>query len=74
MKKTWAFGCPRDNDIKLEEVLQNHDLKLLVLSAFNFDTQWWASKIKDTTKQIWILGAENDEQVILSWYALMKFC
>ncbi|KAL9036967.1 MAG: hypothetical protein Q9180_003994, partial [Flavoplaca navasiana] len=28
VKKTWALGHPRDNDIKLEEILQKEDLTL----------------------------------------------
>jgi len=34
VKKTWAFGYPRENDIKIEEVLQKDKLKVAVLSAF----------------------------------------
>ncbi|EKG20864.1 hypothetical protein MPH_01847 [Macrophomina phaseolina MS6] len=63
IKRTWAFGCPRDNDIKIEEVLQNHDLKSLILSTFDFDHEWFGTKVKlDMTRQLWIVGAANDDQ------------
>ncbi|KAJ9638859.1 hypothetical protein H2199_006719 [Coniosporium tulheliwenetii] len=45
VKKTWAFGHERSNDIKIEEVLQRADLKLAVLSAFQWDMDWLFRKI-----------------------------
>jgi len=52
VKKTWAFGHPRDgSDIKLEEILQKGDLKSAVLSGFQWDIDWLFAKIdtKSTT-------------------------
>ncbi|GME26339.1 phospholipase d nuclease [Neofusicoccum parvum] len=64
IKRTWAYGCARGNDIKLEEVLQKTDLTHLLVSTFNFDVEWWMNKIDfSTVKQTWIVGAQDDEQV-----------
>lgn len=78
IKRTWAFGCPRDNDIKIEEVLQGADLNSLLVSTWNFNTEWWKEKIDlEATKQTWIISAVNDEQVslrsedlLLAWLTL----
>ncbi|KAK4123681.1 phospholipase D/nuclease [Parathielavia appendiculata] len=46
VKKTWAFGQPRQgDDIKIEEVLQKRQLLLAVLSSFQWDYDWLESKI-----------------------------
>ncbi|KAK4106651.1 phospholipase D/nuclease [Parathielavia hyrcaniae] len=46
VRKTWAFGQPRQGDeIKLEEILQKHQLLLAVLSSFQWDEEWMLSKI-----------------------------
>jgi len=34
VKKTAAQGCPREDDITIEEVFQKDDLELAILSAF----------------------------------------
>ena len=50
VKKTWAFGHARNgDDIKLEEVLQRHDLNLAVLSSFQWDMQWLLAKMNTTS-------------------------
>ncbi|KAL8788980.1 MAG: hypothetical protein Q9213_001389 [Squamulea squamosa] len=62
VKKTWALGHPRDNDIKLEEVLQKEDLTLAVLSSFQWDVEWILGKIDmKTTQLVFIMQAETDE-------------
>ncbi|OJD33181.1 phospholipase d nuclease [Diplodia corticola] len=67
VKRTWALGLPRDNDIKIEEVLQKADLNHLLVSSFNFDTEWWSTKIDShVTKQTWILGSSKDD-VAAEW-------
>jgi hypothetical protein len=48
VKKTWAFGCPRQNDIKIEEILQKDDLELAVLSAFQWNEEWIFRKLNMT--------------------------
>ena len=62
VKKTWALGHARDSsDIKLEEVLQRHDLTLAVLSSFQWDVEWLLSKI-DTrkTQMVFVMQAKED--------------
>jgi hypothetical protein len=73
VKKTWAFGHDRDNDIKLEEVLEPLTLKIAVLSAFKWDMEWILAKLKTPvnggqTKCIFVMEAKESElrQQILS--------
>ncbi|KAL8799338.1 MAG: hypothetical protein Q9182_005982 [Xanthomendoza sp. 2 TL-2023] len=62
IKKTWAFGHQRDNDIKLEEVLQNKGLTLAVLSSFQWDVEWLLRKINmDTTQVVFVMQADTEE-------------
>ena len=62
VKKTWAFGHPRENDIKIEEVLQKDKLKVAVLSAFDWDIDWVLSKLNtQTTKMIFVMQAKGKE-------------
>lgn len=63
VKKTWAHGYPREDDIKIEEVFQKDDLDLAVLSAFQVEPEWVASKLNQRTKVIWVLQAKTDEEV-----------
>ena len=60
VKKTWAFGHDRDEDIKIEEVLQATDLKLAVLSSFQWDVEWLLSKLKRSTQMILVMQAKED--------------
>ncbi|KAL8864135.1 MAG: hypothetical protein Q9198_010069, partial [Flavoplaca austrocitrina] len=62
VKKTWALGHPRDNDIKLEEILQKEDLILAVLSSFQWDVEWLLRKIKaNATQVVFIMQADTEE-------------
>lgn len=65
VKKTWAFGQPRHgDDIKVEEVLQKHQLELAVLSSHQWDEEWLLSKIDlARTKLILIAFATGEAQV-----------
>jgi hypothetical protein len=63
VKKTWAYGFPREDDIKIEEVFQKNDLELAVLSAFQVDPEWVASKLNPTTRVIWVLQAKTELEV-----------
>jgi hypothetical protein len=65
VKKTWAYGQPRQgDDIKIEEVLQKHQLQLAVLSSFQWDEEWMLSKIDVArTKLILIAFATSEAQV-----------
>ncbi len=66
VKKTWAFGYPREDDIKIEEVLQKTDLELAVLCAFQWDVEWLLRKIAlDRTKMIFVMQAKEDAVVSL---------
>lgn len=63
VKKTWVKGCPREDDIKIEELFQKDDLELAVLSTFQVDPDWVAEKILETTKVIWVLQAKDEKEV-----------
>lgn len=62
IKKTWAFGHPRNaNDIKIEEVLEKSTLRTALLSAFQWDTDWIMAKLNlQQTKVIMVVQADND--------------
>jgi Tyrosyl-DNA phosphodiesterase len=62
VKKTWAFGFERTNDIKLEEVLQPSRLEAAVLSSFQWDWDWLLPKM-DTrrTKFVFVLQAKDEQ-------------
>ena len=61
VKKTWAFGHERQgDDIKLEEVLQKDDLKLAVLSSFQWDMDWLLAKINTRDTNITLVIQAND--------------
>ena len=67
IKRTWALGHPRRNDIKIEEVLQRTELKTAVLSSWQMDIPWIASKLDLTkTKLILVMECKYDEDVSLS--------
>ena len=62
VKKTWAFGFERHNDIKLAEVLQSPQLEAAVLSSFQWDWDWLVTKL-DTrkTKLVFVVQAKDEE-------------
>lgn len=64
VKKTWASGYRRDDDIKIEEVLKKPDLELAVLSSFQWDMDWLFTKF-DTTKTrfLLVMGAKEETMV-----------
>ncbi|TGO75353.1 hypothetical protein BELL_0218g00050 [Botrytis elliptica] len=62
VKKTWAQGFPRKDDIKIEEVLQSSTLEHAVLGAFQIDSDWIISKIQPSTKVIWVLQAKTEAE------------
>jgi hypothetical protein len=64
VKKTWAYGYPRQDDIKIEEVFQKDDLELAILSSFQWDDEWVLSKLNlRKTKVICVVQADREEQV-----------
>lgn len=62
VKKTWAFGFERANDIKLEEVLQPSHLDAAMISSFQWDWNWLLPKL-DTqrTKFVFVIHAKDEE-------------
>ncbi|KAI1129584.1 tyrosyl-DNA phosphodiesterase-domain-containing protein [Nemania abortiva] len=63
VKKTWVSGYPRQDDIKIEEILQKEQLELAVLSSFQWDDEWLLSKIDiKKTKMVCIAFASNEAQ------------
>ncbi|KAI2639529.1 phospholipase D/nuclease [Hypomontagnella submonticulosa] len=63
VKKTWAAGFPRENDIKIEEVLQKEELELALISSFQWDDLWMLSKIDwRRTKLICVAFACDEAQ------------
>ncbi|GAB1197389.1 hypothetical protein APSETT444_006682 [Aspergillus pseudonomiae] len=62
VKKTWAFGCPRQgDDIKIEEVLQKSDLQLAVLSSFMWEMEWLFSKLNTAKTRFCLVMQAKDE-------------
>ncbi|KAI9884129.1 MAG: hypothetical protein M1823_004101 [Watsoniomyces obsoletus] len=61
VRKTWAFGYAREEDIKIEEVLQKKDLSIAVLSAFQWDVEWLLHKLDlNKTKIIFVMQAKDE--------------
>lgn len=65
VKKTFAIGKPRmDDDIRLDEVLQNSDLELAVLSSFMWDMDWLFGKVNiKKSRFILVMQAKDDATV-----------
>ncbi|KAI0480804.1 phospholipase D/nuclease [Xylariaceae sp. FL0804] len=63
VKKTWAKGYSRRDDITIDEVLQKDQLELAVLSSFQWDEDFMASKIDlRRTKVVCIAFASSEAQ------------
>ncbi|KAF2965773.1 hypothetical protein GQX73_g7803 [Xylaria multiplex] len=75
VKKTWAYGYPRKDDIKIEEILQKDQLELAVLSSFQWDDEWLLSKIDiKKTKMVCIAFASSDNQKEEMRANVPRFC
>ena len=62
VKKTWAFGHQRkDDDIKIEEVLQKDTLNLAVLSSFQWDMDWLLAKMDIKSTHITLVMQAKDQ-------------
>lgn len=62
IKKTWAFGYPRSDDIKIEELLQRQSLQAAVLSSFQWNMEWLFSKFDTArTKFVLVMQAQTKE-------------
>lgn len=65
IKKTWAFGCPRvGDDIRIEEVFQQSDLELAILSSFMWDTDWLFSKLNIAKIRFLLIMQAKDEHTV----------
>jgi len=64
VKKTWAFGCERNGtEIKIEEVLERKTLRMAVLSAFCWDSEWLLSKVDfPRTKLTFVMQGKTAEE------------
>ncbi|KAK8219910.1 hypothetical protein M8818_000325 [Zalaria obscura] len=63
VRKTWAFGHERVNDVKIEEVLEPATLRTAVLSAFQWDDEWVISKVNlKQTKLIFVMQEKDHTQ------------
>jgi Tyrosyl-DNA phosphodiesterase len=63
VKKTWAFGFERANDIKLEEVLQLSQLETAVLSSFQVNWEWLLPKLDKKRIELMFVLQEGDSFV-----------
>lgn len=62
IKRTWAHKHPRTNDITIEEVLQSPPPHIAVLSAYQWDNEWFFDKLDpERSKQIWIMSAKGED-------------
>ncbi|XXG96694.1 RING-box protein hrt1 [Hypoxylon texense] len=61
VKKTWAAGFPRADDIKIEEVLQKDELELAVISSFQWDQDWMLSKIDFKRTKVFCIAFASGE-------------
>lgn len=64
VRKTWAFGCPREADIKIEEVLQRGDLELAILSSFQWDMEWLFSKLNTRSSRFLLVMQAKDDATV----------
>ena len=61
VKKTWALGFERKDDIKIEEVLKREHLNLAVFSSFQWDVEWLLSKLNTRTTQLYFVMQAKDD-------------
>lgn len=62
VKKTWAFGFERVEDIKLEEVLQSSRLEAALMSSFQWDWDWLLPKLDTQRIKLLFVVEAKDEQ------------
>lgn len=63
VRKTWASGHDRHEDIKIEEVLQRDDLTLAVLSSFQWEIDWLFSKIDTKSTPVTLVMQAKEESL-----------
>ncbi|KAF2733898.1 tyrosyl-DNA phosphodiesterase domain-containing protein, partial [Polyplosphaeria fusca] len=67
IKRTFAAGHKRTDDVKIEDVLQASTLKIAVIGAFDLDAHWLFTKLdRLKTKQLWI-GSHKDRATQDQW-------
>jgi Tyrosyl-DNA phosphodiesterase len=54
IRRTFSAFHPRDNDIKIEEVLLKDQLKIGVFSSFMWDMDWLISKLNVRDSRFWM--------------------
>ncbi|KAI4112539.1 MAG: hypothetical protein LQ341_007849, partial [Variospora aurantia] len=62
IKRTWALGYERENDIKLEEILQKSQLQLGLFSSFIWDGEWLLKKLDTRRTQVMMVMQAKDKQ------------
>ncbi|ROW12109.1 hypothetical protein VMCG_00047 [Cytospora schulzeri] len=77
--RTWVRGMPRQDDIKIEEVLQKDDLELAVLSSFQWDEEWLMAKLNMATTRVLLVAYAPDDATKNAMrgnvpQGLIKFC
>lgn len=62
IKRTFARGYPRTDDITIDEVLQADSVNIAVISSFQWDSEWLHKKLDPhKVKQIWIMNAKGND-------------
>jgi len=75
LKKTWAFGHPRDNDLKFEEVIQKDTLTTAVISSWQWDFDWLMTKfVPGKTKFVFVMEAKTEQDVSDSMRPVPDYC
>ncbi|KAF2759129.1 phospholipase D/nuclease [Pseudovirgaria hyperparasitica] len=67
IKRTWAFGYDRSDDVKIEEVIQKNRIEDVVLSAFQIDLQWLLLKFAPIRSLITITMGLKDKKDQEQW-------
>ena len=65
--KTWAYGFLRQQDVKIEEVLEKNTLQSAVFSSFQWDMEWLFQKL-DTKRTKFVLVMQAKEQGVKEQY------
>ena len=64
LKKTWAFGYPRNNDINFEEVIQKNTLTTAIVSSWQWEFDWLMTKVvPGKTKFVFVIEAKTEQDV-----------
>lgn len=62
IKRTFAAGYPRTDDITIDEVLQASTVHIAVISSFQWDAEWMSRKLSPLkVKQHWVMNVRDAE-------------